>query len=249
MAVESGSTGAAVCLSLAGVAVLRSLPDEERTYLETRCIYRRIAAGDVLMARFSVGAAVYFMLAGRARVVHQLGAAREITIATVSPGETIGEISAVDGGVLSASIVVDEDCIVAELPKEEFQALLARRGEVALDLLMRWAAIIRDLDDKVSFIASIGPMQRLCSELIRLGRVDRPGGSNWQVPEMPSHQELAIRAQMTREAVAAGIAELVSRGIVERRTRLLRILDFKALKDMVRYGTTLPLPAAVERKG
>lgn len=248
MAMDGESTGEPVSLSLADVAVLRSLPDEERAYLETRCTYRRIAPGGVLAARFGVGA-VYFILAGRVRVVHQLGGADEITVAAVAAGETIGEISAVDGGAVSASIVVDEDCTIAELPKDEFQALLARRGEVALGLLTRWAGIIRDLDNKVRFTASAGPMQRLCSELIQLARVDKPGGKTWLVPEMPSHQELAVRVQMTREEVAAAIADLASRGIVARRTRALRILDYKALKDMVRQGAPLPLQAAAPGEG
>ena len=179
----------------------------------------------------------------------ELGGADEITVAAVAAGETIGEISAVDGGAVSASIVVDEDCTIAELPKDEFQALLARRGEVALGLLTRWAGIIRDLDNKVRFTASAGPMQRLCSELIQLARVDKPGGKTWLVPEMPSHQELAVRVQMTREEVAAAIADLASRGIVARRTRALRILDYKALKDMVRQGAPLPLQAAAPGEG
>ncbi|HUZ73001.1 MAG TPA: Crp/Fnr family transcriptional regulator [Stellaceae bacterium] len=241
MAEESEASGPAASLSLAGVKILATVPASECTYLETHCTYRRIAAGDVLMARFSSGTAVYFILAGRARIVHHIGESDEVTIAIVGAGDALGEISAIDGGAASATIIADEDCVVAELPKQEFQALLVRRGEVALAMAKRWASIIRDLDDKVSFVSSIGPEQRICSEIIRLARVTQPGSDQWLVPELPSHQELAIRAQTTRESVARVIAELASRGVVERRTRALYILNFQALKDVVRRGVTLNL--------
>lgn len=236
-------------LSLDGVKILRTLPDEERRFLETRCIFRRIAAGQALMQRFGIGTAVYFIVSGHARVVHAYGADDEITIATVSDGDALGEISAIDGGGASATVVAEEDCTIAVLPKEEFQALIVRRGEVALSLLQRWGAIIRDLDDKVSLVSSIGPEQRVYSEIIRLARVERPGSDRWLVPEMPSHQDIAVRAQATREAVASAIAELVTRGIAERRTRALYINDFKALKDLMRHGKDLPPPRARASNG
>ena len=153
----------------------RTVPEDERRALETRCTFRRVAAGEVLMERFTKCSAVYFIVAGHARVVHLLDGQDEITIANVTAGDALGEISAIDGGGASATVVAEEDCIVAELPKADFQALIVRRGEVALSLLQRWAAIIRDLDDKVSLVSSIGPEQRIYSELIRLARVEKPG--------------------------------------------------------------------------
>jgi CRP/FNR family transcriptional regulator, cyclic AMP receptor protein len=231
-------------LTLDGVKVLASVPADERRLLETRCTFRRIAAGQVLMERFGVGRAVFFIIAGRARVVHMLDGQDEVTIAMVSGGDALGEISAIDGGAASATVIAEEDCTVAELPKEEFQALIVRRGEVALSLLKRWAAIIRDLDDKVSLVSSIGPEQRIYSEIIRLARVEKPGSTRWLVPEMPGHQDLAVRAQTSRDAVASAIAELASRGIAERRTRSLYINDYKALQDLMRQGKGPQVPTA-----
>jgi CRP/FNR family transcriptional regulator, cyclic AMP receptor protein len=236
-------------LSLDNVKVLRTLPAEERRALETRCSFRRFAANEPLMEHFTQSSLVRFIIAGRARVVHRLDGGDEVTIAVVSAGDALGEISAIDGGGASASVIAEEDCVAAELPKEDFQQLIMRNGAVALDLLRRWAGIIRDLDDKVSLVSSNGPEQRVYSEILRLARVDKPGSDRWLVPEMPGHQDLAVRAQTTREAVARAIAELVSRGIAERRTRALLINDYKALKDLVRQGAGRRLPTARASNG
>ena len=128
MPAESDRHAAAAALTLAGVRVLRGLPEEERRYLETRCTFRRVDPGEVLLARYNTGMAVYFIIEGRARVVHYLDGQDEITIATVAAGEALGEISAIDGGTASATIVAEDECVIAELPKEDFQALLVRRS-------------------------------------------------------------------------------------------------------------------------
>ena len=60
-----GKTGP---LSLAGVHLLRDIPAADRKHLENRCAYRRFAPGEVVVARFSAGNAVYFILAGTGRV-------------------------------------------------------------------------------------------------------------------------------------------------------------------------------------
>jgi CRP-like cAMP-binding protein len=226
-------TASAAPMSLSGVTMLADLAAEERSELATKCIFRRVAAGDVVLDRFSPSAAVYFLVTGSARVVHYVAEDQEITIATVAAGDTIGEISAIDGRGRSATVVAEQDCVVAELPSDEFQALIARRGGVALELLRRWAATIRQLSDKVSYLSTGSPDQRVYSELIRLARQDKPGGDRWLIRELPTHQELAKWAQTSREVVASAVAELVRRGVAERRTKTLYINDYAALRDLI----------------
>lgn len=220
-------------MSLGGVTMLRGLSSEEQSSLAGKCVFRRFAAGEVVLDRFSASAAVYFMIQGSARVVHYVAGEQEITIATIAAGDTIGEISAIDGRGRSATVVAEEECVVAELSSEEFQGLIARRGELALELLRRWAGTIRQLSDKVSYLSTGSPDQRVYSELIRLARAEKPGSERWLIRELPTHQELATWAQTSRDVVAGAIAELVRRGVAERRTKTLYINDYGALRDMI----------------
>lgn len=220
-------------MSLAGIAMLRDLPADECASLATKCIFRQFSVGEVVLDRFSASAAVYFMISGSARVVHYVAEDQEITIATVAAGDTIGEISAIDGRGRSATVLAEEECVVAELASEEFQALIARRGELALELLRRWAGTIRQLSDKVSYLSTGCPEQRVYSELIRLARIEKQGSDRWLIRELPTHQELATWAQTSRDVVAGAIAELVRRGVAERRTKTFYINDYAALRDMI----------------
>jgi CRP/FNR family transcriptional regulator, cyclic AMP receptor protein len=237
--IMSESTGAKPgALSLAGVHLIRDIPAAELKALEERCGFRRFAPGEVIVARFSAGNAVYFILSGTARVVHYLPGEDEITIATVSEGDTVGEIAAIDGFGRSATIIADEDVTVAEMPRSEFRDLVVKHGEVAFALLYRWASVIRELDDKFSYVSTISPDQRVYSQLVRLARQEQAGEQRWAIRDLPSHQELAEWAQTSRESVAAAIAELYRRGIAERRNKSLVIHDYSTLKSLIMSGRT-----------
>ncbi len=225
-------------MSLAGITMLRRLSDEERRTVEGQCLFRRIAPGAIVLDRFTSSDAVYFIVSGTARVVHYVADHQEITIATISAGDAIGEISAIDGLGRSATVVAEEECAVAELPREQFQALLIRRGDVALELLQRWAGTIRNLSEKVSHLSIGSPDQRVYAELVRLARAEKPGSDRWLIRDLPSHQELAQWAQTSREVVAGALGLLLRRGIAERRTKTLHINDYKALTELVGQART-----------
>src|ERR1019366_2222322 len=110
MTMSRSSNGAASSMSLAGIALLHDIGEPERKAVEAKCVLRHFAAGEMIVARFGAGCAVYFMLTGVARVVHYLPGEDEITIATVGPGDTIGEIAAIDGLSRSATVIAEKDC-------------------------------------------------------------------------------------------------------------------------------------------
>jgi CRP-like cAMP-binding protein len=227
------SARASADLSLGGIRLLKALPPEELRALEARCTFRRFSAGEVVLEGYRAEIGIFFMVGGAARVVHAIADSQEITIAAVVAGDTIGEVSAIDSLGRAATIVAEENCLIAELPKEEFLALIVRRGDVALELLRRWARVIRALDEKVSYLSTGSPDQRVYGQLIRLARRDNADEGHWLIRELPSHQDLAEWAQTSREVVASAIGELVRRGVVERRTKTLHIKDYQALKDLV----------------
>jgi CRP/FNR family cyclic AMP-dependent transcriptional regulator len=241
---NSADTPTSGVMSLAGIHLLHEIPAAELKELEAKCSFRRFSAGDVIVARFSVGSAVYFILSGTGRVVHYLPGEDEITIATVSEGDTVGEIAAIDGLGRSATIIADQDCVVAELARTDFRDLVVRHGAVAFALLYRWAAIIRELDDKFSYVSTISPDQRVYSQLVRLARHEQPADTDWVIRELPSHQDLAEWAQTSRESVAAAIAELFRRGIAERKHKSLLIHDYLMLKSLILSGRTETAQAA-----
>jgi CRP/FNR family transcriptional regulator, cyclic AMP receptor protein len=231
-------------VALDGIRLLQSLSVEERRALEKKCTLRRFAAGATIIERFSAGSSVLFLQSGVARVVHNAGENGEITIATVGAGNTLGEIAAIDGLGRTATILAESDCVAAELPSEEFGALLGSRAELGLDLLRRWASVIRQLDEKISFLSIGSPDQRVYAELLRLAKPTSMGGDRWVIMEMPNHREIAVNSQTSREVVIRVLAELARAGTVERRAKTLHINGYDALRVLASAPPALPQTTA-----
>lgn len=218
--------------SLESIRMLQTLPSDERRALERKCKTRRFAAGEIMIERFTPGSSVLFLISGVARVLHNAGESGEITIATVGAGNALGEIAAIDGLGRTATILAELECVAAELPSEEFGALLGSHAAIGLDLLRRWASVIRQLDEKISFLATGNPDRRVHAELVRLAQTTNTGGDRWVILEMPNHREIAVWAQTSREVVIRVLAELARNGIVERRAKTLHIHDYDALRRL-----------------
>jgi CRP/FNR family transcriptional regulator, cyclic AMP receptor protein len=219
-------------VSLETIRLLQTLPAAERQAFERKCTTRRFAAGDIMIERFSPGNSVLFLVSGVARVVHNAGENGEITIATVGAGNALGEIAAIDGLGRTATILAESDCVAAEMSSADFSALLGSRAELGLDLLRRWASLIRQLDEKISFLSTGNPDQRVHAELVRLAQTTSTGGDRWVILEMPNHREIAVWAQTSREVVIRVLAELARAGVVERRAKTLHIHDYDALRRL-----------------
>lgn len=219
-------------VSLEGIRLLQALSPEDRRALERKCRLRRFAPGEVMIERFSPGNSVLFLMSGVARAVHNVGEDGEITIATIGAGNPLGEIAAIDGQGRTAAILAETDCFAAELSSGDFAALLGSRADIGLDLLRRWAAVIRQLDEKISFLSTGNPDQRVHAELVRLAQATNTGGDRWTIPEIPNHREIATFAQTSREMVIRVLADLARKNIVERRGKTLHIHDYDALRRL-----------------
>ncbi|MGQ0662220.1 MAG: Crp/Fnr family transcriptional regulator [Pseudomonadota bacterium] len=223
--------------TLAGIKILEGLTPAEIRELDTKCVWRRFAADAVIVDRNDATSEMFYLIGGKARVVHRVDDGRkveEITFATLTPGAMFGEIAAIDGHGRSASVVANEDCVVATMSAADFKGLLATHGIVGVRVLERFASIIRLLDNRVTDLSLLTPDQRIYHEVMRLARPESEPDGVWVVDELPGHQELADWSNTTRETVAYAIGSLLRRGIVERKHKRLYIRDPKMLRSMSR---------------
>lgn len=76
---------------------------------------RKLTAGERLFDEGDEGDVVYFIEHGRVSVLHGAD-----TIATLNSGDVFGEIAIVTGSRRTASAIVEEETLLLELPKEDF---------------------------------------------------------------------------------------------------------------------------------
>lgn len=71
-------------------------------------------------------------------------------IATLGPGDTVGEMSLIDGGKQSADVIADEPCACLVVPAQEFRVLLDDAPGFERNLLKSLASRLRAADTQLA---------------------------------------------------------------------------------------------------
>ena len=219
---------------LEGIPLLASLTREELTDLAKRCRWRRYRLHEQIVDRDSTDSDVYFLVSGAVQIVNYSLAGREIAFATLPPGSFFGELSAIDGEPRSATVVAVKESLLASMPSPIFLQLASRHPEVGLRLLRRLASIVRTNTERIMDLSTLGAVQRVYVELIRVAEGCRPGSQvrEWQISPAPTQKEIAGLASTTRETVARSMSMLISGGILAREGRAIRVRDFDRLQRL-----------------
>ncbi|MFN4311359.1 MAG: Crp/Fnr family transcriptional regulator [Ferrovibrio sp.] len=219
--------------SLEKIELLSELSPAARADVERACQWRRFASHEQILDRNSDSRDVYFVVDGTVEVVNFSGNGREISYALVSAGSYFGEIAAIDGERRSASVVAQTTCRLAAMPPKAFEALLAREPAVALKVMRRLTAIIRANNERIMDLATLGAIQRVYRELLKLARRDPLNADGWLIYPMPKQHEIARRAATTRETVARVLANLLHGGQMSRKDKTYYLTDRAALEQAI----------------
>lgn len=103
---------------------------------------QRFMAGATVVKEGEDGDTFYVILGGEAKVVHRSGR----TANRLYPGDFFGEISLLDGGARTASVVSETPISTLALRRKDFMKLLEVEPEVAVKLLRHAAALLRRLE-------------------------------------------------------------------------------------------------------
>lgn len=210
---------------LDGIELLRGIAPDDLRQLEKQCTWRRYASGEQVLDRNSASRDVFFVAQGRVNIVNFSLSGREVAYAGVGEGGYFGELSSIDNEPRSASVVAAERCLLASLAPEPFNDILLRYPKVMHEVLGRLARIIRNSNERIMDLSTLGAVQRVYLELLRMAEPDPLTADSWVIYPLPTQSQIAGRASTTRETVARVISQLQASGIVKRKEKSLYIRD------------------------
>lgn len=221
------------------IEILASLGEQPRRELERRCRWRRYGANEQILDKDSEDRDIYFVVRGAVQIVNYSMSGREVAFARLGPGSYFGELSAIDGHPRSASVVALQDSLLASVPPQTFVELVIRNPDMAMYVLRRLAAIVRACDERIMDLSTLGAVQRVYLELLRLADAHPDSAGRYPISEMPTHKAIASRAGTTRETVARSISQLTSDGVLERTADGLAIRRKERLQQLAGALETL----------
>ena len=103
-----------------------------------------------------------------------------------------------------------------------------------MDLLKRLTAMIRGNTERIMDLSTLGAVQRVYVEIIRLAETEGTAAADGglRIDPLPKHQAIAGLASTTRETVARTLSQLVSGGIAKRDDGAILVRDLERLKQL-----------------
>jgi len=122
-------------LLLSRLQLFRNVDMENSALLDllNLCEYRTLAQGDVILSTQEENHYLFILMKGR--LVIQLSAHEDIPLATVEPGECVGEMSIIDSRVPSAQVSASEETFVLVIEQDILWRMVSVSHEIARNLL------------------------------------------------------------------------------------------------------------------
>jgi CRP/FNR family transcriptional regulator, cyclic AMP receptor protein len=120
---------------LAGVPFFQYLDDEEREVLAQQLDAVSLPAGQLVFQVNDPGGTMFVIRTGSVEVFFKDDTGERIVLETPGPGEVFGELSFLDGGGRSASVLVVEDLEALAVDRDDLDHLFRIHPEAGLDVI------------------------------------------------------------------------------------------------------------------
>lgn len=174
--------------------------------------------------------ALGFLVEGRLQGIDFTLDGRSVGLYFVDAGDFFGELSVVDGQSGSEFVVAAARSTVAFLEASAARELIAGNADLARAVMARLAQRVRSVMAQRTLLSLNNPFQRLCAQLVQLAQTATPGVT--KVEPVPTHQELAIMINASRETVTRAFQLLFLHQILVRDGNTLTVLRPGQLKDI-----------------
>ncbi|MBC7547124.1 MAG: Crp/Fnr family transcriptional regulator [Polaromonas sp.] len=176
-------------------------------------VKRRFKRGEAIVEQGKQSNALSIILTGRARVIATDPRGREVILATMRPGDYVGEMSLIDNEPHSATVMAEIQTDALILGRLEFARCLPENGSMAYSVMKGLVMRLRQADRKIESLALMDVYGRVARALLEFSSEDSEG--NAVIRDKVSRQDLAKMVGASREMVSRVMKDLEERGFIE----------------------------------
>ena len=176
---------------------------------------RRFKRGEYIVEQGKKCESLFIILAGRARVVVTDRRDREVILATLHPGDYVGEMSLIDHDPHSATVAAEVQTDALVLGGGDFNRCLLENNSTMTAVLKGLVQRLRNADRKIESLALMNVYGRVASVL--LDSVT-PNADNIRIiRDKISRQDIAKMVGASREMVSRVMKDFEEQGFIETR--------------------------------
>jgi CRP-like cAMP-binding protein len=212
--------------------MLKSLPDSSLIQLASQSVLRNFSRRGIVLTAGKQEGFVCFLFEGRLQGVDFTLDGREVGLYFVQPGEFCGELGLLDNGDQPEYVVALSKSKVVFVPMLVLRQVMFGSEILMSTLCERMANRVRLMTSQRSLLGLPNTGQRVCGQLWMLTSKEEIG-EEMTIINPPTHQEIAIMLNLSRETVTRVYQQLQGRDIVKRdgNSRLI-VTDPKKLKAL-----------------
>ena len=151
-----------------------------------RGIHRKLFPGGTnIITAEQPGEVVYIIMHGTVKIHIEQADGRDVTLAILGRGDTVGEMSLLDSAGRSASAVTLEDSLLLWMDKTAFQQMLTDFPPVALNLVRIMSSRVRLNNELIQALATLDVYGRVARQLLAFA--EKYGESEGQTTLIPVH--------------------------------------------------------------
>ena len=140
---------------------------------------------------------------------------REVGLYFVEPGGYCGELCIFDSGTQPEHVIALNSSVVVIFSAETIREVARRNPTIMLQLGNKLAARIRQMNTQRSLLSLPKVSQRVCRQLWLL-KVDSKNSQTPRIDNLPTHMEIAIMLNLSRETITRVFQQLQKKNIVAR---------------------------------
>ena len=195
------------------VPLFSTLTQAQAESVSEAVVKRRYKRGEEIVEQGKKSNFLAIVLTGRARVITQDSRGREVILATMNPGDYVGEMSLIDNQPHSATVRAEVQTDVLILGRAEFARCLPENTSMAYAVMKGLVQRLRQADRKIESLALMDVYGRVARALLEFARPDKDG--QLVIRERVSRQDVAKMIGASREMVSRVMKDLEDRGFIE----------------------------------
>lgn len=208
--------------------LFESLPPQVLAELAPTLSERRVERREVVVKRGQSDAGLGFLIEGRLQTIDFTLDGKEVGIDFVDNGDFFGELSVIDGQPAPEYVVALAPSRVLFVDRDRARRLMFSSPHAAAAVAARMAQRLRRAARQRAVLALPSSFQRVCAQLMLL--TTRDGQGHLVIVAPPTHQEIAVMVNTSRETVTRALQFLQSLKVIVRTANQLVVQQPEALQ-------------------
>jgi CRP/FNR family cyclic AMP-dependent transcriptional regulator len=196
--------------------LFKGLSDPDLKYLCSNSVVKRYERRAVILQAGVRENKICMLFDGRLQGIDFTIDGKEVGLYFVEPGDYCGELCVFDSGLQPEHVISLNSSVVVLFASETIREVAGRNPEVILQLGNKLATRIRQMNIQRSLLSLPKVSQRVCRQLWLLVAKTEAAKAQENIENLPTHMEIAIMLNLSRETITRVFQQLQRKQIVSR---------------------------------